>query len=189
MSDLNPTGARGGLPLFNLARGAKGAALLLFLLPWVTVSCAGQDLVSMSGVDLATGTVTLRNPLTGATETPPGAGPGRDVVVIAAALLILASLALTFLLRRSQAALVAMAGSAAAAALLCYTVFIRLPGEMRNSPLAPGGQSGGAEAMGMNAQQMAELVRINIELGFWLTLGALAAAIVLNFMARTRAGP
>lgn len=188
-SDPNLSGAPGGLPLFNLARGAKGVALLLFLLPWVTVSCAGQDLVSMSGVDLATGTVTMRNPITGATETPPGAGPGGDMAVIAAASLIIASLVLTFVLRRSQAALLAMAGSAAAAALLCYTVFVRLPGEMRDTPLAPGGQSGRTEALGMNAQQMAELVRINIEIGFWLTLAALAAAIVLNFMARSSAGP
>ena len=73
-TDQDPAGPTGGLPLFNLARGAKGAALLLFLLPWVTVSCAGQDLVSMSGMDLATGTVTVRNPITGATEAPPAAG-------------------------------------------------------------------------------------------------------------------
>lgn len=188
-SDPNPSGASGSLPLFNLARGAKGVALLLFLLPWVTVSCAGQDLVSMSGVDLATGTVTMRNPITGATETPPGAGPGRDMAVIAAALLIIASLALTFILGRSQSALLAMAGSAAAAALLCYTIFIRLPGEMRNAPLAQGGRGEGAEALGMNAQQMAEMIQINIQIGFWLTVAALMAAVVLNFMSRSNPGP
>ena len=48
-------------------RGSKLLALLFFLLPWVTVSCADQTLVSMSGLDLATGSVTTHNPLTGET--------------------------------------------------------------------------------------------------------------------------
>ncbi len=186
-SDPNAAGARDALPLFNLARGAKGVALLLFLLPWVTVSCGGQELVSMSGMDLATGSVTVRNPITGATGMPPGAGRGGDIFVIAAAALILAALALSFILRRSQAALMAMAGAAIAIALLCYTVLIRIPGELRNRPAGEGG--GDAAALGMNAQQFAELIRIEIAAGFWLTLAALAAAIVLNAMARSRDGP
>ena len=41
----------GRFPAFeaNLARIAKVLALLFFLLPWVTISCAEQTLVTMSG--------------------------------------------------------------------------------------------------------------------------------------------
>ncbi|MDP8995215.1 MAG: zinc ribbon domain-containing protein, partial [Pseudomonadota bacterium] len=51
--------------ILTLARGAKGLALLCFVLPWMTVSCAGQKLVSMSGFNLATGNVVGPNPATG----------------------------------------------------------------------------------------------------------------------------
>ena len=61
------------LSMSNLARAAKVVALLLFFLPWVTVSCAEQTLVTMSGVDLATGSVTMTNPMTGAPRARPAA--------------------------------------------------------------------------------------------------------------------
>jgi hypothetical protein len=89
--------ASGGL--FNLARGAKAIALLLFLVPWVTVSCGGTE-VSMTGYELATGT-------TGGSSGGGAATPGTrdaDFWVIAAAALILAGLALTFVLPRARPA-------------------------------------------------------------------------------------
>src|SRR4051794_14711975 len=82
----------------NLARIAKVIALLLFVLPWVTISCAEQPLITMSGIDLATGHVVMHNPMTGAAESPPG-GNGGDIWVIVAAVLIVAGLAATFLLK------------------------------------------------------------------------------------------
>src|SRR5687768_2057441 len=97
--------ARSGISLANLAHGLKLAALLLFILPWVTVSCAEHNLVSLSGVDLATGSVTVTNPLTGEQATPSGSGKA-DLPVLIAALLIVATLAAGFLLRRSLAATV-----------------------------------------------------------------------------------
>lgn len=202
-SESDPTGAAppsaspatkaGGL--FNLARGLKGIALLLFLIPWVTVSCGGTELVSMSGYDLATGSISVRNPMTGQVETPPpsangGGGRGSDVWVIAAAGLIVAALVLTFVLPRALAALLAAFGSIGAAGLIGYTVLARLPAEMREQPMAPpGGGGGGAADMGMNAQQMAAMIKVEPQLGFWLVMAALIAAAALNVMARGRAGP
>lgn len=170
--------ARGSM-FYNLGRGAKLVALLLFFLPWVTVSCAGQELASMSGYDLAMGSVTVTNPMTGASETPPGAGE-RDVPVIAAAVLIVLALGATFVLARGTGALVAAGGALIAAVLISYTVFVRIPGKMHEGP------SGGADAAaaGMNEQQLAELIQVNHATGLWLTLLALAAAIGLNLMAR-----
>lgn len=171
----------GGLPLFNLARGAKGIALLLFLLPWVTISCQGQDLASFSGYNLATGSVSVPNPITGAAETPPGAGE-RDIPVIAAALLILLSFAATFVLKRGQAALVAAGGAAVSALLISYTVLVKVPAQMRESAAAEGGAS-------MDGQNIADMISVNVEIGFWLTLGALIAAVALNWLSRDRASP
>ena len=96
----------------NLARIAKVIALLLFVLPWVTISCAEQPLVTMSGVDLATGHVMMHNPMTGATESPPGAN-GGDIWVILAALLILAGLAASFVLKGRNGLIANMAGAGA----------------------------------------------------------------------------
>ncbi|MGQ0661565.1 hypothetical protein [Sphingosinicella sp.] len=188
-----PPAASGG-GLYNLARGAKGVALLLFLIPWVTVSCGGTEFASMSGLDLATGSIDVRNPMTGQTESPPpgsGGGRGSDMWIIAAAGLIVAGLVLTFVLPRVIAALLAAVGSLGAAGLIGYTVLARLPAELREQPMAPPGGAGGGGAadMGMNAQQMAELIRVEPQLGFWLVMAALTAAAALNMMARGRAGP
>jgi len=170
-----------GSMFYNLGRGAKLVALLFFFLPWVTVSCAGQELVSMSGYDLAMGSVSVTNPMTGASETPPGAGE-RDLPVIAAAALILLALGATFVLARGTGTLVGAGGALLAALLISYTVFVRLPGKMREGPA--GGAGADASAMGMNEQQLAEMIQVNHATGFWLTLLALAAAIALNLMAR-----
>lgn len=162
----------------NLARAAKVVALLLFFLPWVTVSCAEQTLVTMTGVDLVTGSVTMANPMTGASERPPGGGES-DMLVIVGAILILLSLAATFVLGRRTGALAAMAGCAAAAAALAYTVLVRVPDSART-----GATSGGSgSTQGMSDAQIAEMIRVNIEIGFWLVLAALAAAVVLNLLA------
>lgn len=179
--DPNPAVTRAGLGLGNIAHGLKMVALLLFLLPWVTVSCAEQRLVSLSGLDLATGSVTVTNPMTGQSTTPPGSGD-PDMAVLIAALLIAATLIAGFVLKRRQGALVSMAGLAAAGALICYSVLYRLPERARESATAD-------SAQGISEQQIADLIRVEVATGFWLTLVALLAAIVFTFLARSQAPP
>lgn len=169
--------------LTNLARAAKLLALLLFVLPWVTVSCGEQTLASMSGIDLASGSATVTNPMTGTAERPPGGGQA-DMFVIAAAILIAASLLATFLLKGRTGAVAAIGGCAAAAVSLCHTVLIRIPAKAQESPALSG-----AGAEGMSQQQLAELIRIDVAIGFWLTIAALVAAIVLNVMAMRAPAP
>jgi hypothetical protein len=165
------------LSMLNLARIAKIVALLLFVLPWVTVSCADQTLVSMTGVDLATGKVTMTNPMTGATEQPPGGGE-PDMLVIVGALLIVLALVATFVLKGRTRALAAIGSCVLGAAVLAYTVLVRIPGEARTDALS--NSSGGAS--GMNDAQIAEMIKVNTEIGFWLVLLALAVAVVLLFL-------
>ena len=166
----------------NLARIAKVIALLLFVLPWVTISCSGQELVTMSGVDLVTGHATMHNPMTGATESPPGMN-GGDMWVIAAALLILAGLAASFVLKGRNGLIANMAGAGLAAAALAYTVLVRIPHQTHAGaagPTAPGGPS---------PEQIAQMIQIKVQIGFWLTLLALIAAIVFDVLAMKRSAP
>jgi hypothetical protein len=171
------------LSMANLARIAKIVALLLFVLPWVTISCADTTLVTMSGVDLATGHVMMHNPMTGASESPPGAN-GGDIWVIAAALLILAGLAATFVLKGRNGLIADMAGAGLAAAALAYTVLIRIPHSAH-----AGNAAGPATPGGPSPEQIAQMIQVKIQLGFWLTLLALVAAIVFDVLAMKPAAP
>jgi hypothetical protein len=173
----------------NLARIAKVLALLCFFLPWVTISCAEQTLVSMSGYQLATGQVTMTNPMTNQVESPPGVN-GGDMLVIVGAVLILAALAATFILKGRNGFIAAIAGAALAGGALCYTVLVKIPADALTSTTGPAsGGAGGAGSMGPTPEQLAQMIQVKTEMGFWLTILALAAAIVLNFLAMRGSAP
>jgi hypothetical protein len=171
----------GFLTMTNLGRIAKVIALLLFVLPWVTVSCADQTLVSMSGVDLATGHISMAaNPMGGPSAAAAPSEHGGDLLVIIGAVLILAGIAVTFVLKGSKGAMAAGACAALAAASLAYTVLVRIPGAARHD--ATTGAGGGGGAGGPSPEQIAEMIKVNIQIGFYLCLAALIAAIVFDFM-------
>jgi hypothetical protein len=170
----------GFLSMTNLGRIAKVVALLLFVLPWVTVSCADQTLVSMTGVDLATGHITMgANPMGGASTAVPAQHSG-DLFVILGAVLILAGLAVTFVLKGSRGTMAAGACAALAAASLAYTVLVKIPGTARADATSG---AGGGGAGGPSPEQIAEMIKVNIQIGFYLCLAALIAAIVFDFLA------
>ena len=190
MSDTQATTADPSGQLMNFARGAKLAALLFFFLPWTTVSCAGQKLVSVSGYNMATGIVSLSNPMTGAATTQHGSPQWG--ITVAAALIILGLIG-TFLLARRVGALAAIATSAIAAAAMCYTVFLSLPGELKKSLKEAGATKDlgapSADLSGPFQQSMENMIRFNTEVGFWLSLAALLAVIVLCFLVVQRTTP
>lgn len=174
------------MALPKLSGAAKLVALLLFMLPWVTVSCSGQTLVSMTGLDLARGVVSMHNPMTGAMESPPGAN-GGDMLVMIGAGLILLSLVLGLLIKGRSGALLGMVTAIGAACSLAYTVLVRIPGKAHKSTMAPGGAAGaGSAPPGMSPEQMAAMIQIHTEMGFWLVMLALVVAVVLDFMAMNR---
>lgn len=180
----------GFLSMTNLARIAKVIALLLFVLPWVTVSCADQVLVSMSGVDLITGNVHMApNAMGGAMPAAPD-NHGGDLLVIIGAVLIVLALVATFLLKGRNGALAGLIGSALAAVTLGYAVLVRVAQTARADATA---SSGGGAAMpagsgGPTPEQIAQMVKVNVEIGFYLCLAALIAAVVFDFLAMQRAG-
>jgi hypothetical protein len=177
----------GFLSKTNLGRIAKVIALLLFVLPWVTVSCANQTLVSMSGVDLATGHITMAaNPLGAGSALNAPAEHHGDLLVILGAALILAGIAVTFALKGARGLMAAAACAAAAVLALAYAVLVKLPAAARADATTG---AGGGTAGGPTAEQIAQMIRINVEIGFYLCLAALIAAIVLDLLAMKETGP
>jgi hypothetical protein len=180
--------------LFNLARGAKGIALLAFVLPFVTVSCAGQPLARITGLQLATGNIQpIGQNMPGAPAT--GGDYSFDIFALLAAVLIAAGLVLTFVLARRRAALFGMALSAVAAVVLIFDVFVRIKGQataqLRESSGAtpPASGAGGGEfekQMQQQMEQMVQQISVDPAIGFWLCVLALIGAIVLNYMVRSR---
>lgn len=130
----------------NIARGLKVIALVLFLTPWLVVSCQGSPLIEASGIDLITGDLEppADSPLSGLAAQaegqaqldlaePPGEDvapaepdrPGSDVLeagrwwALAGALLIAVALVLGLVLKPArQAATAALAASALALAAI-----------------------------------------------------------------------
>lgn len=198
----------GGTPtgtLMNLGRGAKALALLFFLLPWVTVSCAGQPLVRMTGVGMATGRVELAGGQGGIAGIPgmtQGANPltsfassaRPDLLILAGAVLIVLGLVATFVLARRAAAAAGMASAVAAAVLIGYEVLIRIPGAV--STQARQGSAAAArpptsefeKSLQQQVENMAQSISATPQIGFWLTMLALVAAAVLFKVVHGRRG-
>ena len=196
-----------GSSLFaNLARGAKVIALLLFLLPWVTVSCSpdaanqamgqtganatpmpselagGIPIARASGLGLATGDVTLLTDNMPQSESS-GARPTfePEIGVIAGAALILLALLGSFL-KGGTGAIIGIAGSVLAAGALIFSVFMHFPDAARAALAASNTHSAGG-AGNPTPEQIAQIIQVKPEIGFWLVLVVLLLAVVLNVLA------
>jgi uncharacterized membrane protein len=167
----------------RFGRIARTVALLAFLLPWVTVSCAGQTIASVSGIRLATGVVTIRNPMSGVVETHAGTA---NWAVLLAALAIALALLVSFVPARRMVALLGLALSAAAAILAIYAVAIDIPQQLaagfRDRP--------GSGDFGTSlTHSVGDAIRVDSGGGFWITLLALAIACALDWRVLKRARP
>jgi uncharacterized membrane protein len=169
------------IALTRSGRIARTVALLAFLLPWVTVSCAGQTIASVSGVRLATGVVTIRNPMSGAIETHAG---NADWALLVIALAIVLGLLLSFVPARRMAALLGLPLSIGAAILAIYAVMIDIPQQ-----LAAGfrDRSDGGDIGTSLTRSVEHAIRVDAGIGFWVTLVALAVACVLDWVVLKRA--
>ena len=124
------------MSMSNLARIAKVIALLLFLMPWITISCSPQAMGPMSGAptgmsntgdmtiatatgaQLAMGSVRTTNPNPTASAGPPNPFTSPNLPILGGGLLILLALGVSFVMKGSQSALIAAGACAAAAAAL-----------------------------------------------------------------------
>lgn len=161
-----------GASVRNLARIAQTVALLAFLLPWVTVSCQGQVLASVSGANIALGTVSVRNPMTGVAETH---SSSPSIAVLLALLMIAGGLVMTFRAEWPRAALANLAGSAAALALIVYKVLLAGSSTAASAASRRGDFDSG----------LARMISVDTAIGFWLACLALATAALLFRMGQT----
>lgn len=187
--DRNPD-ERSTSTLLNLARGAKGIALLCFLLPWVTISCGDNRLIRASGADLATGNVRPEEGAEGVARLGKAADTARSVFVdpfaLEAATLLGFALVLTFMLPRFRAALAALVATALAGALVAWDGLVQLPRMVAKAAGGDGTADRDPAAQLLN--QFMPQITVRAEYGFWLTLAAIAAAAILLAIvaARTR---
>jgi hypothetical protein len=154
--------------VLRFARVAKIAALICFVLPWITVSCSsGQRLGTLSGLDMSIGHMVVHNPVTGATQTSTVA-PNSIVILAAAAIVV--GLVLSFAASANAALRQMVITSVAAmafAALGAEGTISTIESKIRTPDSS--GLSGVAASM----------FKISLSTGFYLVLGSLSAAIIL----------
>ena len=189
----------------NVSRALKVLALVLFLTPWLVVSCQGSPLIEASGLDLITGNVepSPDGPM-GPLSSPPDAEAGADGDAsapdgtsvlddgrwwaLAGALLIGIGLVLGGVLKpvRTAALGAAAAGTLALAALgggMAWTDH-SLDRERRE---AVEGQAGGGDDMerlrGTMAAEALWAIQLEVKAGYWWTLVALGLGVGATLMA------
>ena len=164
----------------NIARLAKLAALFGFILPWVLVSCSGQPIAHLTGLDLATGGVTVRNPGTGVLQHQQG---HPNLWIAATLLLVIAGLVASFVMKGRQAILAVLAASiiALVASVVGVSDVTRSFQDQAQQQQVRGGQP---VDQSLN-QSMAGLFRVDLEYGYFLTAAGLLAAIAACAMVLT----
>jgi hypothetical protein len=132
-------------------------AIIFFLLPWMSVSCAGEDLVRVSGMDMVTGSYDV-----------PGnedfTGTSGETEPLAIWALGVAAVGLIFSLFTSDFSRVLRTLSGLAGIGLLIGLKMKIGNDI--------GAELPAEASG--------LVQINYLIGYWLTLAAFAAAAFIS---------
>ena len=140
-------------------RSLLGAVLVFFLMPFLTLTCGGQPLITLNGVNLATGrTLESKNPFSGDVQK-------REIqpepMVALAALAAVAALVLAFLAEAGSTRTGSMVASGLCALFLLATKF-KVDGDVM--------------------KQGEGMVQAQWELGFWLALLAAIAATALYFI-------
>ena len=201
----------------NLARAAKVLALLLFFLPWVAVSCspdamerlqsAAQEaapeaarpslsanpsitIARASGLDLALGQINMVNPMgdmpaSGSPQNKnaePAPSLSPEIGVIAGAALLLLGLIASFLLKGAAGSMAAAGASLLALIGFCYSVFINYP------PAVIAAFAAGRQGNNATAEQIAQILSVRPETGFYFVLLALVLAVLFNVLAMRKPG-
>lgn len=170
----------------NLGRIAQVVALLGFVLPWITVSCNGQVLVQVSGLDLARGHISfnpmMQNAMAQGAQASSSGSPNA-LVAIALALVVI-GLVLSFVWKDARLGIVNAIGSVVALGLIAYEVLVAAVSKAHQQAAASQAASG--DANNPFAKSMAEAIKVGTDYGFWLTCLALAAAAFFFWKLSTR---
>lgn len=137
----------------RISSGAFGLAILCFLLPFVSVSCSGQKIVTFTGLQLVTGT--------SFNEPKQHANQSKKIKAEPFAVLALASgiIGIGFTFSRSKKS----AATAAALGAIGLVMLLILQSNLRDALLKEGGP-----------------LQLGIEIGYWLAALFYVAAAGLN---------
>lgn len=174
------------MPNFNtLARVAKLVALLCFFLPWILVSCSGNELVHGSGWDMMVGHLQPSDQINGLQDQFGNEHtqqqmdkPAPEIFVIAAFAVIALGLALSFALRKRGAAMVMLATSLLGI-VLSFGAFAHIKSQMDDQVQRAERKQHNSLNIDLGGS-VDGMVRIEKQEGFWATIIALVAAAVLS---------
>jgi hypothetical protein len=176
-----------------LGRVAKIAALLGFLLPWVTVSCSGNEILTATGLQLMTGDPQPAGALEGMGGDDPAKDAEPAIAVIVACAVLAIGLAVSFLTKARVAAAALLVGGLGGAGVSYYamqnmrTEMAREIGEAQNETPNSGGFLSERDTRQMTSA-VANAIRVEEEEGYWLTVGASLIAALLGLMVLAGAG-
>jgi len=187
-----------------IGRVAKLAALLAFLLPWVTVSCSGTVLFEATGVQLMTGDIQA-NPALSSSDQASAEDGEPSIPAIAAFAAIALGLLLSLATKGRAAAVVIMIGAVAGIGLSYYTVenlndalASQMQGETPEASQQQPQTLDEAFAMSMSqlsgqsqssdASQLAAALQVREQEGYWATLLALGVALIMALLVLAGAG-
>ncbi|MHC3128114.1 hypothetical protein OB03_12890 [Brevundimonas sp. GN22] len=164
-------------------RVAKVLALLFFFLPWLVVSCNGQNLIEASGYQLATGTIELPD-VALAPEGQNGAWWAIGAMVV-----IVLGLIGSFVIAKIKMAGRVVAATSAVALVLLAGGMAQTVGKMQSEMSEQVDKSGKGDSdmdklERQFAQMMGQAIQVDIQSGYWLTLLALAGGIAGGVMAQ-----
>lgn len=163
------------------ARIAKIVALLGLFLPWVVVSCSNNEIARATGVQLITGDLQPSGPLAGQSIDHK---PNPDVIMIAMAAVVVLGLVVGVFVRARAASVVLLATSLIAIGLCFYDL-----GDMRRG-IEKQAHSHRYENS-MNGEEsdvsrsIANLIEVEPQEGFWISVGALGIAAALALASLT----
>ncbi|UNK78736.1 hypothetical protein MNQ96_14435 [Sphingopyxis granuli] len=155
--------------MWKWIRIPKGIALLAFLLPWMTVSCASQKVAEASGFGLAFGRINAMGQTSQADS-----GASMNLWLILSLVAIAGGLFLLFTRGREAAKWVI--GTSAAAFVLIFVGTWRYSKDAILAEVAKNGGNGERE------QAALAMIQIDWHFGYWLALLALIAAGVMAWL-------
>lgn len=157
-----------------LGRVAKIAALLGFLLPWVTVSCSGTEILEATGWQLMTGDPQPAGPLQGQQSSVEDAEPS-PFVILAFGVIIL-GLGLSFLPKAKIAAAALLACGLGGAGVSYYAMqnmkseMAREISEAQQQTPDTGGLLSDSDTREMTSA-LAGAIQVEEQEGFWVSVG------------------
>ena len=153
----------------HLSTGLFALVLFCALMPWVTFSCAGEDLLSVSGVDLAVGVEVPKED----SDSEDVSGHSTAVAVMAAAILGLVTWA-----ARGRVGTLVRAGFASVGFLMMLLLKFDIEREARLAFKEAAENPG--EALAVEGS-LGLLLNVTWEFGYWVALAAFISIVAIQF--------